>query len=299
MKNIIETIDIKDIKRDTPTINYADSDILVTDSMEDIMCGYEEIRLGMAVAIFCMEGRIRLEMNDDTCALQRNDIIICLPHHIIGGIMSSNNHSVKVFCFSHSFVDETLRGKREFGPVIDHIHRNPIHRLRHESKGRSAVNLFGKLITAKMNDNNDCCRKIILHHMFAAFFCQVLASFGTSADNSHRTVNGERKSATLVFKNFMKELAKDEGRHRSVSYYADRLCYSTKYVSYAVKLVSGRTAMSWINEHTIGQIKYQLKNSDKSIKEIAEIFDFPNISFFGKYVKRNIGVSPREYRNGQ
>ena len=67
----------------------------------------------------------------------------------------------------------------------------------------------------------------------------------------------------------------------------------------SVKLVSGRTAMSWINEHAIGQIKYQLRNSDKSIKEIAEIFEFPNISFFGKYVKRNLGVSPLKYRNGQ
>ena len=39
----------------------------------------------------------------------------------------------------------------------------------------------------------------------------------------------------------------------------------------------------------IEHIKYRLKRSDKSIKEIAEEFNFPNQSFFGKYVKDAFG----------
>ncbi len=298
MKSIIDTVEIKDIRTDKKTVGYADGEVIVTDRIEDIMCGRDEVRLGLIIAVFCMGGRLQLEMNDSTCALQENDMMICLPHHIVGGVLSSNNLKTKVFGFSPSFVNDTLRGDRQFGYVFDNIHKNPVHRLRQERSGLTAVNLFGKLITAKMNDDNDCGRKKILHYMFAAFLCQVMASFG-SLPGTEMTIGAEKKSTDLVFKNFMRELSKDDGRHRSVSYYADKLCYSPKYVSYAVKLVSGRTAMSWINEHTIGQIKYQLKNSDKSIKEIAEIFEFPNISFFGKYVKRNLGMSPLKYRNGQ
>ena len=52
-----------------------------------------------------------------------------------------------------------------------------------------------------------------------------------------------------------------------------------------------------INENAIEHIKYRLKHSDKSIKEIAEEFDFPNQSFFGKYVKSYLGMSPARYRN--
>lgn len=52
-----------------------------------------------------------------------------------------------------------------------------------------------------------------------------------------------------------------------------------------------------INEYTMEHIKYQLRNSDKSIKEIAEEFNFPNQSFFGKYVKAHLGVSPQQYRD--
>ena len=39
-----------------------------------------------------------------------------------------------------------------------------------------------------------------------------------------------------------------------------------------------------------------LERSDKSIKEIANELNFPNISFFGKYVKKHTGMSPKQYR---
>lgn len=57
------------------------------------------------------------------------------------------------------------------------------------------------------------------------------------------------------------------------------------------------TATSWINDHTIEIVKHHLRHSDKSVKEIADAMGFPNLSFFGKYVKRHTGLSPVAYRN--
>ncbi|MBQ1699816.1 MAG: AraC family transcriptional regulator, partial [Bacteroidales bacterium] len=36
--------------------------------------------------------------------------------------------------------------------------------------------------------------------------------------------------------------------------------------------------------------------TDRSIKEIAELTGFANTSFFGKYVKHNTGLTPKELR---
>lgn len=52
----------------------------------------------------------------------------------------------------------------------------------------------------------------------------------------------------------------------------------------------------WINEAVLTDVRYQLKYSQKSIKEIADYLDFPNISFFGKFVRHHVGCSPKEYR---
>ncbi|MFS6556854.1 helix-turn-helix domain-containing protein, partial [Parabacteroides distasonis] len=40
-----------------------------------------------------------------------------------------------------------------------------------------------------------------------------------------------------------------------------------------------------------------LKNTTKSIKEIATELNFPNQSFLGKYFKEHVGMSPSQYRN--
>ena len=43
-------------------------------------------------------------------------------------------------------------------------------------------------------------------------------------------------------------------------------------------------------------MRTMLKNSSKSIKEIAKELNFPNQSFMGKYFKEHVGMSPSEFR---
>jgi YesN/AraC family two-component response regulator len=54
--------------------------------------------------------------------------------------------------------------------------------------------------------------------------------------------------------------------------------------------------MDWITESIVGHIKYYLLQTDLSVKEIAFKLDFPDVSFFCKYVKKHLGKSPMEYR---
>ena len=41
-----------------------------------------------------------------------------------------------------------------------------------------------------------------------------------------------------------------------------------------------------------------LRHTNMRMNEIAEAMNFPTQSFFGKYFKENVGVTPSEYRNG-
>ena len=51
-----------------------------------------------------------------------------------------------------------------------------------------------------------------------------------------------------------------------------------------------------IHETTINNIRQQLRYSNKTVKEICSELDFPNLSFFGKFVREHLGMSPKEYR---
>ena len=46
----------------------------------------------------------------------------------------------------------------------------------------------------------------------------------------------------------------------------------------------------------VSEAKQLLEGSDLSIKEIANQLNFPTQSFFGKYFKQYVGISPKEYR---
>ena len=47
----------------------------------------------------------------------------------------------------------------------------------------------------------------------------------------------------------------------------------------------------------LADIRYYLKHTDLSIKQICARMGFPNPSFFGKYVKEHFGMTPTQLRN--
>ena len=85
-------------------------------------------------------------------------------------------------------------------------------------------------------------------------------------------------------------------KHRPVEDYANDLCISPKYLTVICKKNSGKTANEWITEHVLEDIRYYLKHTDLSIKQICDELGFPNPSFFGKYVKDHFGMTPLEFR---
>ena len=86
-------------------------------------------------------------------------------------------------------------------------------------------------------------------------------------------------------------------QERDVTFYADKQCLSARYFSSVIKEKSGSSALQWIIQNVITEAKYLLDNTDLSIKEIATKLNFPTQSFFGKYFKQYVGISPKEYRN--
>ena len=102
--------------------------------------------------------------------------------------------------------------------------------------------------------------------------------------------------STLVYRRFMSLLAESNGQIRSVSVFANMLNITPKYLSKCVKDESGRSPLNLIHETVVGIIRQQLRYSNKTIKEICAELDFPNLSFFGKFVREHLGKSPTDYR---
>ena len=101
----------------------------------------------------------------------------------------------------------------------------------------------------------------------------------------------------VVFQNFMLSLFRFYRKERDVSFYARMQHITPRYFSAIIKEETGDSALQWIVRMVITEAKQLLEESDLSIKEIADQLNFPTQSFFGKYFKQYVGVSPKEYRN--
>ncbi|MCH5230755.1 MAG: AraC family transcriptional regulator [Muribaculaceae bacterium] len=104
--------------------------------------------------------------------------------------------------------------------------------------------------------------------------------------SSHRLTE---KFLSLVQQNFKKE--------RFLDFYAAQLEVSTKHLSRTVKESTGFTAVEWIDRFVILEAKVLLKSTNMTIQQISDELNFQSQSFFGKYFKKHIGRSPKDFRN--
>ena len=100
-----------------------------------------------------------------------------------------------------------------------------------------------------------------------------------------------------LFNRFMMLLERDYKISRDVSYYAEQMNISSKYLTNIVNQVTGHAPKTIIDQYVILQLKLHLKRSTQSIKVMAWEFHFADVSFFCRYFKKHTGLTPQQIRS--
>ena len=225
--------------------------------------------------------------------LQKDHCAILPPGTIIRPHLSNTSHTIKVVAIEQSFLADTLSLTKETWDVMHYLYKHPIFPINRTASYK--MYLYKELLLTLIQEDPHAYSKQTRRHHLRGMLCEMFALLNQLVpEHIRKDIN--RTRSTYIVRNFIEMVNADDGSHRSVSYYADRLCYSAKYLSSIVKSITGESPLQIINKHAIQQIKYRLKHSSLSIKEIADSFDFVNPSFFGKFVKTHTGMSPQQYR---
>jgi AraC family transcriptional activator of pobA len=83
----------------------------------------------------------------------------------------------------------------------------------------------------------------------------------------------------------------------TVNYMASQLHLSPKYLSDLLKQETGKTALELIHLYVMSEAKNMLVAGDRSISEIAYQLGFENPPYFSRLFKKEVGISPKEYKN--
>ena len=100
-----------------------------------------------------------------------------------------------------------------------------------------------------------------------------------------------------LFNRFMLLVQEHYAESRLVTFYADKLCITPKYLSSCIHQVSGKYATEWIDSFVILEAKTLLKKRKCTIKEICDRLHFVNQSVFAKYFRNLTGMTPKEFKN--
>lgn len=250
----------------------------------------DNIEVDFIALLFCTHGNIELDINNEHYYMGTNDMFYCSYGTLLHHISLSNDCKAKLLCVSAEYAKNLfMRGNCSWESFVYAKHY-PLFYLRPNEL--QLVRAYYQLFTAKGNSYSFDPSRNNVDCIFQSFFQdlnQLLIHYTKENKQNEKSISSRQDE---LFKQFMILLKENFKHEHTLSFYADRLCVSPKYLSTIVKTASGQSVSKWIDVYLIDEIKSLLRNSNLSIKEIACLLNFPNISFFGKFVKRQTGKSP-------
>lgn len=287
-KNIIVgNLDNKEILEIVAT--YHDDRIAVIDKLQDITIK-KAIWMQAVSIILCQKGKASIYIDNQLYEMHENDLLMCRPNILLEHSMISVDFECYGFLLAPEYIEKIALISTCWDAKL-FIERHPVISLCQEEA--QVFRQYFDLLHSKLTGTPRKHQKELIDSLIQAFIYE----FHDLTEHLMKLKYPTFSSAETLFKSFIDLLTGTYPKERSVSSYADKLCVSPKYLSSICKGISQHTASELINQYVIKDIEYLLKRTNKSVKEIANELNFPNLSFFGKYTKRYLGMSPKQYRN--
>ena len=267
-------------------------DFVTDDSMTgDILNQYGRFPCYIKAGVFvlCTRGTVRATINLSEYTITHNDFVTVLPGSFIQIHEVSSDTRVCFAGFSSEFISRVsyVETYLDFLPMILD---NPIMALQ-EEVAQLYRNAFSLLIRAYSLPNT-LDNKEILMSIFTIFFKGV----GELYKRCKPTTNEPIKREHELYRQFIQLLMTHYTQEHEVSFYAKKCGVTPAHFSGAIRKASGHSPLAIITGIIIMNAKAQLKSTRLPVKEIAFSLGFNNLSFFNKYFRKHVKMTPQEYR---
>ena len=291
----MQYITIDSVTRASTSLSLGD-DLALVDDVHTIDLPGEAKRMGCFLFGFCDKGRAQYTIDTVPQTVTAGHCIIVSYGQVIDDVTISPDCIARTIFISQQYVQEVLTGIRDLSSIFLFSRLHPVFSMSRED-ARSILSFY-LLIRQKVSETSHRFRHDTVRALLQAFLYDAgnifWKVFKNDGDKSKRRSNVR---AEEIFMSFIEIVEENFHKERRVGWYAQKLSITPKYLSETVKLISHQTPNEWIDSYVILELRVALKNTNRTIKEIAADMNFPNQSFLGKYFKEHTGMSPKEYRN--
>lgn len=275
-------------------VDYTDGDLIIFDHMKELAKLYPLKPMTGLIAL-CTKGSANFVHTGRDVELHAGDVLLCPPNSWIDKFNASNDFECKVLSLSNNIMQVALHDRSNVWTQAIYI--NQLSVIHMSDVCKEEFNYYYSLIYSKIHNRNTAAHKEILQTLVKALLLEI--SVNIEQLLGQIAVEGKKMSqGKLMFNKFMKLVSNNDVKRRPISYYADQLAITPKYLTMLCLKYSDKTASDWIIQYTTEDIRFYLKNTSLSIKEISAKLGFANMSHFGSYVRKHLGMSPSTFRHG-
>lgn len=247
----------------------------------------------MSLIIICTGGMGTISINLNEESVVRGVISVVTPGSFLQIKNTSEDFNGIIIAQSRdftSFVGDITTGMK----LLKRIDKRPFYNL-NETELQEAEMIIN-FMRNKLDKPKFKFKEQFAKNCLNILQCVMIEEQMYKTDETQSISNSRKEE---IFSLFIKEVETYYKKERSVSFYADRICISPKYLSSVIHETSGKYATDWINGYVILEAKALLSNKRIPIKEVCNMLNFANQSFFAKYFKQHTGMTPKEYKNNK
>ncbi len=274
------------ISIDSPT-DFIVGKYVSSDELKPYMNAPYKIKAG--VFILCMEGYIRTTINQSEYTSTRHHVTTLIPNSYLQIHEMSEEILIYFVAFSSDFMGY-VNFVRSTMSRLSVIYKNPVIPISQEMSCLFATFydlLFQYAIYPNILNNKE---------MIKAIFTMCSQGIVELYNSNQLLEKRELTRYTEIYQDFMNLVLKHYTTEHNVTFYADQLGLTPPYFSTSIKKAIGQTPLEVITQIIIMDAKAQLKGTNLEIKKIAMGLGFNNLSFFNRFFRQHVGMTPQEYR---
>lgn len=251
-------------------------------------------RLNTGLFMIILKGRCEMSINLENYIITEESIVTVFPNSII----QLNNYSDGFDAYYLVMIPGYMNNIDLIQSIMPHLSTimdNPVLNIE-SKKDRDLFLDYCKIFQRIYERQQPNPATEIIQGLMSTLIHGLLRAWEIKKNNKPEDGIGKRSRKKAISHQFIQCLLKYYREERVVSFYADKLCISSKYLSAVIKDVRGKSVLALINEAVILDAKAHLKNSNLTILQISDTLNFANPSSFAKYFKKHTSMTPKEYR---
>lgn len=246
------------------------------------------IEFRYTVIVLCLEGEATLDANMQEYHFVKGDCM-CMGNILYKRTMNmSDDFKGRVLVCKSLFAFDTIVGIPT--GFFESIYTNPIINISDPDEWALLNHHFDNLLI--MQNKHLGVRHMELVGLTFRAVVLLMASFRGTANLEQSYYN----HGDVYFRNFIELIDEHVKKEHDVTFYAEQLHITAKYLNELCKLKSSHKAKEIITSFLISKVKQEMIMTGKSIKTIAYEYGFSDQSSMGKFFTKVTKMSPSEFR---